>query len=394
LIIGGGPVGSYLALMAAKSGFSVAVLEEHPSIGEPVHCTGVVGEKLFRDFPLPQDAILGHLPRFLVASPSGEEFSIPLTTKVFLIDRKKFDSSLAQQAQQLGVEYHLNTKALEIRQTQDHIEAIARNRDEKLVFTARLGILATGALSTLPQHCGLKPSPSYLGTIQTEIKVKGLLGAEVYLGHHIAPGSFAYAVALENGEGKIGVISQGNVKENFQNLLQFPYLKDRIESIEHQIKPRKMPLGLSEKSVNGRLISVGDSAGQVKATTGGGIYFGLKCADILHREILDSRKNGNFIPGKIASYHAKCKKRLGTEIYWGIIVRKLFKDISDPLLDQLVRILNHPKMQKLVVQKGDYDAHLKIILGTLSSPLFREFMWDFFKTKFSKFRKEKRHDAL
>lgn len=391
LIIGGGPIGSYLALKAAQSGFSTAVIEEHQLIGEPVHCTGVVGEKLFNDFPLPTESILGSLPRFLVASPSGEEFSIPLTSKVYLIDRKTFDQTLARLAQKAGVSYYLNTKVTEIEQQKDHIKVEARSNGETIPFTSKLGILATGAISRLPQTCGLQLSPGFLGTIQTDIKLKGLQGAEVYLGHHVAPGSFAYAVSLNQGEGKIGVISQGNLKENFQTLLKHPYLKDRIESIDHQIKPRKMPLGLSEKTVNWRLASVGDSAGQVKATTGGGIYFGLKCAELLHQVIIGARKNCNFSPGKIAIYQTRFKKLIGNEVYWGIIVRELFKDITDPLLNRLVQLLNQPKMQKLVIQKGEYDAHKKIIIGTLSSPLFREFMWDFFKTKL---KKEKHHEPL
>ena len=41
-IVGGGPGGLYAAVQLARRGFDVAVLEEHASAGEPVHCTGVL----------------------------------------------------------------------------------------------------------------------------------------------------------------------------------------------------------------------------------------------------------------------------------------------------------------------------------------------------------------
>jgi flavin-dependent dehydrogenase len=40
VIVGGGPAGLHAGARLARAGFRAAVLEEHPSIGEPVHCTG------------------------------------------------------------------------------------------------------------------------------------------------------------------------------------------------------------------------------------------------------------------------------------------------------------------------------------------------------------------
>ena len=37
-IIGAGPAGNFAALTAAKAGLSTIVLEEHETIGQPVHC--------------------------------------------------------------------------------------------------------------------------------------------------------------------------------------------------------------------------------------------------------------------------------------------------------------------------------------------------------------------
>ena len=42
VVVGSGPAGSMTAQQVAKSGFKVALIEEHKTIGNPVHCAGLV----------------------------------------------------------------------------------------------------------------------------------------------------------------------------------------------------------------------------------------------------------------------------------------------------------------------------------------------------------------
>ena len=47
LVVGGGPGGLYAAEHLARRGVHVLVCEEHLTIGEPVHCTGVLSADSF-----------------------------------------------------------------------------------------------------------------------------------------------------------------------------------------------------------------------------------------------------------------------------------------------------------------------------------------------------------
>ena len=47
IVVGAGPSGSYLAHLLSKKGFQVLNLEEHPEVGRPVDCTGVVTNRVF-----------------------------------------------------------------------------------------------------------------------------------------------------------------------------------------------------------------------------------------------------------------------------------------------------------------------------------------------------------
>ena len=47
VIIGGGPIGGYVAKKIAQNGFKVAVFEEHKKIGDPLKCAGLVTPRVF-----------------------------------------------------------------------------------------------------------------------------------------------------------------------------------------------------------------------------------------------------------------------------------------------------------------------------------------------------------
>lgn len=59
LIIGGGPVGNYLASLLARD-FNVAVVERKTSFGGKA-CTGIIGAENYERLGLPEKAVLNQL---------------------------------------------------------------------------------------------------------------------------------------------------------------------------------------------------------------------------------------------------------------------------------------------------------------------------------------------
>ena len=96
LVVGGGPAGLYAAERLARRGVSTLVCEEHATIGDPVHCTGVLATESFDLLGLPREASLNALTTARFFSPSGTTIShstpSPLAT---VIDRGTFDRVLA-----------------------------------------------------------------------------------------------------------------------------------------------------------------------------------------------------------------------------------------------------------------------------------------------------------
>src|SRR5215831_13779554 len=104
VVVGGGPAGLYAGWQLASSGHHVTLLEEHPAIGAPVHCTGVLASEAFDEFDLDSSVILNQLRTVRFHAPSGDVIQYK-TKKIeaVAIDRLSLDRSLARRAVGAGV---------------------------------------------------------------------------------------------------------------------------------------------------------------------------------------------------------------------------------------------------------------------------------------------------
>jgi flavin-dependent dehydrogenase len=104
-VVGGGPGGLYIATLLVRSGFEVAIYEEHPMSGDPVHCTGVLAADAFDEFDLPRQAILNELRTARFIAPSGHSISHTTpTVEAVAVDRLVFDRLLFERATAAGAQ--------------------------------------------------------------------------------------------------------------------------------------------------------------------------------------------------------------------------------------------------------------------------------------------------
>ena len=94
-IIGAGPAGSYLAYLLAKKGHSVELFEEHPEVGNPIQCTGLVTHSIYNTYKPLQEVIVNRIDKVRIFAPDGRHISIRFREKNIVFDRRAFDVSLA-----------------------------------------------------------------------------------------------------------------------------------------------------------------------------------------------------------------------------------------------------------------------------------------------------------
>ncbi|MBA7668788.1 hypothetical protein ES703_76904 [subsurface metagenome] len=61
IVVGAGPVGSYIAGRLAEEGLEVVLLEEDEKVGRDVICTGIIGKEAFDRFDLAKADIISSI---------------------------------------------------------------------------------------------------------------------------------------------------------------------------------------------------------------------------------------------------------------------------------------------------------------------------------------------
>jgi digeranylgeranylglycerophospholipid reductase len=364
IIIGAGPVGSYTAYLLAKEGLDVAIFEKNPSIGRDVNCSGIVSLECFRRFHLPSEAVLSSIDSIRAFSPSGNSLRYHSASPLaYVVNRAFFDQELNRMAVREGAVTYLNERVREIAVTADSFR-VRLSDEAQEACSARVGVIATGfELNAI--HGVLKRPGGYLYGIQTEATMEPIDDVEVYFGEKIAPGSFSWIVPVNGKSAKIGLITKSNPAEFLKRFLENPFVAQRLQSCDNHMKCSPIPVKRITKSYAERLIIVGEAAGQVKATTGGGIYFGLLCAEIAVNTIVKAFRNGNFSEGVFKEYEINWNNRLAPELKAGLLLRNIFSKLSDRHIDLLIDLAKRDGILP-IIKKSGFDWHKDVIAHLIS----------------------------
>jgi flavin-dependent dehydrogenase len=126
-----------------------------------------------------------------------------------------------------------------------------------------------------------------------------------------------------------------------------------------------------------RTIVVGEAAGQLKAVTCGGIYYGILAAEIA-AETLNVALNRNLHDSAALSiYEKRWRKLLDKELKAGMRIRSAFEKFSDSRIETLFEIACRDGLMSLIREKANFDWHRELIgevlRHSLTSALFRPY---------------------
>lgn len=359
-VIGGGPIGSYTAYQLASAGKRVVVLEQRDRLGEKHCCTGIIGQECVSLFASDESIILGQLKGASIFSPSGECLRLRRQeTQACVIDRTAFDNLLARKARDKGTEYILNCVVKEVEVGSDKVRLEAACNGEKLNLEARAAVIATGFGSRLAEKLGLGRVGDFVIGAQAEVETNGVDEVEVYFGKDIAPGFFAWLVPISSNRARVGLLSRRHAKQYLKNLMSSLIAEGKIIAGEYALSYGGIPLKPLPRTYGDRVLVVGDAAGQVKPTTGGGIYYGLLCADIAARTLGWAIENNNLSAGTLSSYEREWQIKLGRELKLGYWARKLFERLSDNQIDRIFGLIKNNGLDETLLksQNVSFDWH-------------------------------------
>jgi len=368
VVIGGGPVGSYVAYKLTGTGHGVLVLERKERLGEPVCCTGIISQECVSSFAVDDSVILRRENSASLFSPSRNMLRLwREKTQACIVDRGAFDQAMASRAQAQGTEYVLNSLVTDIEFGDDKVRVEVARQGERLSFEARAVVIATGFGSRLAERLGLGKIDDFIMGAQAEVETIGVDEIEVYFGQEIAPGFFAWLVPTLPQRALVGLLSRRSPGLYLRKLMSSLVAHGKIVSGEAKPRYRGIPLKPLARTYGNRLVVVGDAAGQVKPTTGGGIYYGLLCADIA-ADTLQRALETNALSAKgLADYERQWRKKLGWELRIGYRAREFYGRLSDRQINRVFDIIISNGIDEALLKAEDlsFDWHGKAILRLL-----------------------------
>lgn len=294
VVVGGGTAGAFAAASAAQQDLDVVLLERksedeagHIACGDAIKGKSTFPEVIDLDYLREEAFTNENIQRAVFEVPGGGTIEYPFETgSGSIVDRKRYGEVLLEEADRVGAALHFDTVVQDVIQTDDgQVEGVTATRkgDQKR-YDAEVVIDAAGALSILQDKADLADA-----TFDTNVNFQQFCSAYREVLEVEEPVEYDDAIVFKPTE-ELGYLwyfprtaTEINVGLGFQ-MDQEPMelvdelrddLEDREEFENAEVKdklgaalPTRRPY---DSGTAPGFIAVGDAAGHVNPTTGGGI---------------------------------------------------------------------------------------------------------------------------
>jgi flavin-dependent dehydrogenase len=270
---------------------------------------------------------------------------------VLVLDRSRFDRELAKMASSAGADIEVGQRVAK------HVEenGSVKVETEASAQTSRWMVNAAG-YSTLPRG---KKSTLQAAKFEVNGDWFDRDTVEIYFDQQKAPGYFTWVIPIHFDTAKVGVAGLG--VHQFKVLDEF--VKARGGVAVKKTAAQIVVGGPIERFVSGRVVSVGDAAGQAKPTTGGGIYSGGVGGVLAGRYIAKSLSSGE--PSKVEGYEQAWRNLFGREFGLLLRLRRILDRLDNDKIDRMFKALASSDILGKISVESDFDHHSVAFLKAL-----------------------------
>ncbi len=347
-IIGAGPSGLYLARELSRI-MNVVVFEEDKELGLPLHCTGLVNADSLKVLSI-SPPIINSYRYVRVTDLEGNSITFDFKRNaVAMLNRPGLENYLADELGSASLA--LGKRVLDVQGN------TVRTKTGETTYD--LVIIAEGSSISLTKNL-IPWKPTYVYGVQTDAKSyasnalmpRDINEIVVVFDRRLSNHFFAWIVPRDNHELRIGIADDANTWVKFVELL-------RITGVEHYnpFGGKVIISGSPDNVVTGSVAVIGDAAGFVKPTTGGGIIMGMLSAKLLAESIYSVVREGLRISDALSVYNMVFRKFIKNK------VRALGGASSILHLmvnSSLGEVMHH--MNTVNVEIYDYDNHIDAVL--------------------------------
>lgn len=291
VVVGAGPAGSSTARFAALGGAKVIVVDRRARVGEPVQCAEHVSLPILRYLPRPREVIVQ--PIHAMRTHLGDASEVAVTTAPgAIIRRDVFDRQLAQEAERAGAEYLMGTSALGLREGRLRVRSAGVERE----IEASVVIGADGPRSCVRRFCG-GDQQHLITALQVRMQLcRPLATTEVWFEKFLVGG---YGWVFPRGaQANVGIGVDPRLGPRAREVLD-RFIAQLIRAGIVAGKPHcrtagLLPVGGTSRLRQGRVLLVGDAAGQCHPLTGAGIANAVLCGEMAGHAAAEAALSGDL----------------------------------------------------------------------------------------------------
>ncbi|TMT85586.1 geranylgeranyl reductase family protein [Haloterrigena sp. H1] len=404
VVVGAGTAGCYAAATIAREGYDVIILERKPE-SEAGHIACGDALKGADSFPeaIPKSKLE---PAFTNTGVDHGRFEIPQEDTVLeipipgelaVIDRWEYGRRIIDGADDVGVEFHYDTVVQNVLQDDDGrvtgVEAIRKG--DPLTYEADIVIDAAGSLSVLQDHVDFSTS-----SFDTNVNYTHFCSAYREIVHVDDPVEWDDALVFKPTERAAGYLwyfprteTEINAGLGFQmteepmklvddlkrDLETRPEFRDaEVEDKLGAALPTRRPY---DSAVHPGYMAIGDAAGHVNPTTGGGIAGAAYGGKYAGEAAIEALETGDVSEKALWEYNERVMDHFGAR-YAALDVYNILSTAVD--VDDLMGLLAAMPGEKLAeaLYSGSTSVGPKLAAeGLLNSRGHWGTIWTLFQTK-------------
>jgi digeranylgeranylglycerophospholipid reductase len=292
VVVGGGTAGCFAAASAAREGLDVALLERkseddagHIACGDAIKGTSTFPDVIDREYLREESFTNESITRALFLEPGGDNIDIPFGDSTgAVVDRKRYGEVLLEEVSRAGADVHYDTVVTDVVQNGRVRGVAAIREDDPVEYEAEVVIDAAGALSILQDKADLSAS-----TFDTNVDYSQFCSAYREIIEVPEPVDYDDAIVFKPTE-ELGYLwyfprSSTEINAGLGFQMNKPPMQ-LVDALKQDLQTRSEFRGATVKDKLGAALptrrpydsavapgfmAVGDAAGHVNPTTGGGI---------------------------------------------------------------------------------------------------------------------------
>ncbi len=362
IIIGAGIIGLIFAKELSKFHIKCEIYDLKSNISENADkASGILSKTGLNKININFSSSIENKLNGAIIHSNNQKIELKKNTIIaYIINRKKIIEVLyGELKNNKYIKFKFNTKI-----GKKDLIKLKRNKNNIIIG-------ADGAISSVASVFNFPKINEYVLTykaIYSNANIQNIHFVELFFNNNLSNGFFSWTAPHSNSKIEIGIGISSNKKINskhiFNKFIQKKCIKHIIlnAKIESQYASI-IPIATRKKTIIDNVILIGDSAGQVKSSTGGGIIFGAMCAKIAANVVYKNLKNNE----PLQNYEKRWRKKYLFDLRIHKLIHYFYSNISNKNFSFFLIVIKFLNINKLLSKHGDMDSLIKTIKNIITN---------------------------